>query len=142
VLQAVKHLHANNICHRDLKLENVIFADQTQQRVKLIDFGMSKILSGVCMMNSKLGTPYYVAPEVLEGFYDKSCDLWSLGVLTYMLLSGEPPFTGKSVRQVFRRIATCDYSFEQPVWSMISDDAKLFIDALLQKKPETRSTAD
>ena len=49
-------------------------------------------------MNSKLGTPYYVAPEVLEGNYDKSCDLWSLGVLTFMLLSGEPPFTGRSVK--------------------------------------------
>jgi calcium-dependent protein kinase len=94
------------------------------------------------MMNSKLGTPYYVAPEVLQGNYDKSCDLWSLGVLTFMLLSGEPPFTGKNVNQVFRKISTCDYSYELPVWSLVSNEAKQFIDALLQKRPETRNTVD
>ena len=93
-------------------------------------------------MNSKLGTPYYVAPEVLEGNYDKSCDLWSLGVLTFMLLSGEPPFTGRSVRQVFRKITTCDYQYDLPVWDSISDDARRFIDALLQRRPEKRISVD
>lgn len=82
-------------------------------------------------MNTKLGTPYYVAPEVLEGNYEKSCDLWSIGVICYMLLSGEPPFVGKNMRQLFVKISTCDYRYEMPVWNTISKEAISFIDQLI-----------
>jgi calcium-dependent protein kinase len=91
VLRALTHLHDLEICHRDLKLDNLLF-DPLSETVKMIDFGMSKIFSNKNKMNTHLGTPYYIAPEIIMGKYDKRCDLWSLGVITYMLLSGEPPF--------------------------------------------------
>lgn len=112
-----------NIAHRDIKPENVIFVNKGGQwgsgeqtiQVKLIDFGLSKIQEvkggSLQMMNTKLGTPYYVSPEVLEGKYDKRCDLWSLGVITYMLLLGYPPFNGRSDAEVFYKIRSCDFSF-------------------------------
>lgn len=87
ILAALKHLHDKNIAHRDLKPENVIIeSKEGEMRIKLIDFGLSKLLgkNGKIMM-TKLGTPYYVSPEVLEGVYDKRCDLWAVGVLAFIL---------------------------------------------------------
>ena len=87
----MEYLHNINICHRDLKLENILFVQATNT-VKIIDFGLSKLQCDI--MDTKLGTPYYVAPEVIIGSYTMKCDIWSVGVITYMLLSGEPPFNG------------------------------------------------
>ena len=87
----MEYLHNINICHRDLKLENILFIQATNT-VKIIDFGLSKLQCDI--MDTKLGTPYYVAPEVIIGSYTMKCDIWSVGVITYMLLSGEPPFNG------------------------------------------------
>ena len=90
----MKHLHDLNIAHRDLKLENILLSDNTEN-IKLIDFGLSKCLpENTHTMTTRLGTPYYVSPEVLNGSYDKRCDLWSIGVITYFLLTGQPPFEG------------------------------------------------
>jgi calcium-dependent protein kinase len=89
-------LHDLNIAHRDLKPENILFVENNLN-IKLIDFGMSKIVPHQnALMNSILGTPYYVPPEVLDGKYDKRCDLWSVGVITFILLCGEPPFVGNT----------------------------------------------
>ena len=74
-------------------------------------------------MQTKLGTPYYVSPEVLEGIYDKRCDLWAVGVLTFTLLSGSPPFNGKNEKVIFDKIATCDYDFDDKIWETISEEA-------------------
>ena len=92
----MKHVHDKNIAHRDIKPENVIYEEiDGEIRVKLIDFGLSKLVGkDGRVMRTKLGTPYYVSPEVLEGVYDKRCDLWAVGVLAYILLCGEPPFNG------------------------------------------------
>lgn len=116
LLKAIKHLHDMNVAHRDLKPENVILTNKgSKVHVKLIDFGLSKFHqeNDGTHMNTKLGTPYYVSPEVLEGKYDKRCDLWSLGVMTYMLLVGYPPFNGKTDVEVFYKIRCCDYSFPE-----------------------------
>ena len=80
-----------------MKPENVLFTYDDSD-IKLIDFGMSKLMPGeqTQLMNTKLGTPYYVSPEVLNGQYDKRCDLWSIGVITFVLLAGEPPFNGEN----------------------------------------------
>lgn len=87
-LQALKHLHDMGVVHRDLKPENILF-NSNLQIVKLIDFGMSKILQDEnALMNTKLGTPYYISPEILKGKYDKSCDMWSIGVIAFVLLAG------------------------------------------------------
>jgi calcium-dependent protein kinase len=74
-------------------------------------------------MTTKIGTPYYVSPEVLEGKYDKSCDIWSVGVITYIMLCGYPPFNGTSEQQLFRKILLCDYTFNKDDWDFISEEA-------------------
>lgn len=93
-------------------------------------------------MNTKLGTPYYVPPEVLDGKYDKRCDLWSIGVITFILLCGEPPFYGPSTADVFRKIKMCDYEFSQETWSQISKEAKNFIEKLVQPNLKLRMTVE
>jgi calcium-dependent protein kinase len=93
-------------------------------------------------MMTKLGTPYYVSPEVLEGMYDKRCDLWAIGVISYILLSGSPPFSGKNELDVFNNIRSCNYDFPNELFEFISEDAKDFIFNMLQPDPENRMTAD
>lgn len=109
-------MHDKNIAHRDLKPENIIFTntEDNQINIKLIDFGLSKLL-GIDnkIMMTKLGTPYYVSPEVLEGNYDKRCDLWAVGVIAYILLSGIPPFNGRNEVEVFNKIRCCDFDFPE-----------------------------
>jgi calcium-dependent protein kinase len=119
------------ICHRDLKPENIMFENKSSSKdplIKVIDFGLAKYFkSDVASMNSRTGTPYYMAPEVLEGNYNESCDMWSLGVITYCLLCGYPPFNGDNDAQLYKKIKTCDYEFHDTFWSDISDEAKNFI---------------
>jgi calcium-dependent protein kinase len=91
-----------------MKPENILFTDGNH--IKLIDFGLAKICKSQ-LMSTKLGTPYFISPEVLSGAYDKRTDLWSIGVITYILLSGEPPFYGESTADVFKKIKSCDYDF-------------------------------
>ena len=93
-------------------------------------------------MTTKIGTPYYVSPEILEGKYDMSCDMWSVGIITYIMLFGYPPFNGKTEQQLFNKIMTCDYSFCEKDWSHISEDAQDFIKKLLSPNPKTRMTAE
>jgi len=89
ILNAINHCHRHNIAHRDLKLENFLFESRSDDaQLKLIDFGLSQYFQPEQIMHKAVGTPYYVAPEVMEGSYTAKCDIWSLGVITYMLLSG------------------------------------------------------
>ena len=100
MLSAIKHLHDKGICHRDLKPENILFESKSKEaQIRLIDFGLAKNFSvkengknPSRLMKTRIGTPYYMAPEVLEGAYDETCDMWSIGVITYCLLCGYPPF--------------------------------------------------
>lgn len=111
MLSAIKHLHEFKICHRDLKPENFLFQDSSEDpEIKLIDFGLSKRF-GVpdggtpkVKMNTIVGTPYYVAPEVLKGNYDFKCDIWSLGIILYILLCGYPPFEGDNHKEIFKNV--------------------------------------
>jgi calcium-dependent protein kinase len=93
VLIAIKHLHDKGICHRDLKPENILYETEREDSiVKVIDFGLSKNFFEEVTMTSKIGTPYYMAPEVISGSYSNACDMWSIGVITYCLICGYPPF--------------------------------------------------
>ena len=105
---------------------------------------MSKLMNGEAQkMNTKLGTPYYVSPEVLNGNYDKRCDLWSIGVITYVLLAGEPPFHGENAAQVFKKIQTTDYDFHGEVWEFeISNSAQKFIERLIEPSLKKRMTVE
>jgi calcium-dependent protein kinase len=87
LIATVKYLNSLNICHRDIKPENILI-NPTSLHVKLIDFGLSTYFSDFSQLITKVGTPYYVSPEVLKGSYNKQCDMWSIGVITYILLTG------------------------------------------------------
>lgn len=96
ILSAIKFLHSKKIAHRDIKPENILFESNDAINVKLLDFGNSRKMGENEAMHGVYGTAYYVAPEVLFGDYDEKCDIWSIGVILYMLLSGNPPFNGNS----------------------------------------------
>ena len=140
----MKHVHDKNIAHRDIKPENVIYEEiDGEIRVKLIDFGLSKLVGkDGRVMRTKLGTPYYVSPEVLEGVYDKRCDLWAVGVLAYILLCGEPPFNGQDENEVFKKIQCVDYDYDEKLWKDISKDAQNFINKFLVPDPKRRMTSE
>jgi len=140
MVSAIDYLHEMNIVHRDLKPENLLLKDANSiSEVKLADFGLSKIVSQKAMMQTACGTPGYVAPEVLlaKG-YDKEVDLWSIGVITYILLCGFPPFYNEKLQLLFEQIMKADYDFPEDYWSDISDNAKDFIRKLLVVDPKKR----
>ncbi|KNE67098.1 CAMK/CAMK1 protein kinase [Allomyces macrogynus ATCC 38327] len=143
ILRGVQYLHRLNICHRDLKPENLLFYDATPgSRIMISDFGLSKIFDDVQLMRTACGTPGYVAPEVLrrEG-YQKQVDMWSIGVITYILLCGYPPFYEENNHALFQQIMSGHYEFDSPYWDNISFEAKNFVQRLLLVDPTVRMTA-
>lgn len=123
----------------DLKPENFLFLTEADDApVKIIDFGLSRHDTEIGIMQTKVGTPYYVAPEVLQRQYTKSCDVWSIGVITYILLCGYPPFYGDSDTQIFESVKVGKFDFPSPEWDTISDSAKDFVIQMLQKHPKDR----
>lgn len=99
VLSAIYYMHSKGIVHRDIKPENMLIEKKTKF-IKLIDFGISTKISKGEILSSRVGTPYYIAPEVLYKKYNEKCDLWSIGVVIYMIFSGTPPFKGKDISEV------------------------------------------
>ncbi|KAI8357515.1 kinase-like domain-containing protein [Mortierella sp. GBAus27b] len=144
VLLGVEYLHSVGIVHRDLKPENLLFMDKTENsRLVITDFGLSKILTnGNHVLMTACGTPGYVAPEVLEQIgHGKPVDLWSTGVIAYTLLCGYTPFWGEDQPTLFENIIAGQYEYEDEYWKYISDEAKSFIDTLLVRPAERRTTA-
>lgn len=143
LVEGVDYLHGMGIAHRDLKPENLLCSEGSEGVViKIADFGLSKAFGAGSVLETSCGTPDYAAPEVLrmEGTYDKSVDLWSIGVITYVLLCGFPPFYGKTQAQLFEKILNADFDFPDPEWTHISDEAKDFIRHLLVLDIDTRYT--
>uniref|UniRef100_A0A8C0HR37 Calcium/calmodulin-dependent protein kinase type 1G n=1 Tax=Buteo japonicus TaxID=224669 RepID=A0A8C0HR37_9AVES len=143
VLTAVKYLHENGIVHRDLKPENLLYlTPEENSKIMITDFGLSKMeQNGI--MSTACGTPGYVAPEVLaQKPYSKAVDCWSIGVITYILLCGYPPFYEETESKLFEKIKEGYYEFESPFWDDISESAKDFIRHLLEKNPNTRFTCE
>jgi len=134
---AVKHLHDKNIAHRDLKPENILYTTNGENGIlKLTDFGFAKEIHSKDSLQTPCYTPYYVAPEVLgPEKYDKSCDIWSLGVIMYILLCGYPPFFSDGGQPISpgmkSRIKAGSYNFPNPEWSNVSHDAKDLIQGML-----------
>ncbi|KAL3790554.1 hypothetical protein HJC23_007703 [Cyclotella cryptica] len=144
LLSAVSYLHKLNIVHRDIKPENILFTEENNDMssIKLIDFGLSvRHTEDHPKLANCVGTAYYMAPEILNGSYDRSCDLWSVGVIAFVMLCGRPPFNGSNDDKVFARIMTGKYSMDTPHWHGITDDAKDFVRKLLQMDPAKRMTA-
>lgn len=143
---AIQFLHNMNIAHRDIKPENLLYNSKDNTGVlKLTDFGFAKETSLHNPLQTPCYTPYYVAPEVLgPEKYDKSCDMWSLGVIMYILLCGFPPFysnTGQAISPgMKRRIRMGQYEFPNPEWAEVSEEAKQLINQLLKTDPNERMT--
>ena len=151
IMSAVAYCHEKGIVHRDLKLENILFAsDSPDSPVKIIDFGFSVLLGkhdlnksknndngnnlkkfGFKRMKSKVGTLYYISPEIIKGNYDEKCDIWACGVILYILLCGYPPFSGSNDKEVYNIITQVKYDFNQPTWKNVSKYAKDLIKNML-----------
>ena len=122
VLTCINYCHKNHIVHRDLKPENVLLeANKEFDQIKIIDFGTSLVIKDGEKLDEKLGTPYYIAPEVLQKNYGSKCDIWSIGVITFIILSGIPPFNGASDQEIMKKVKLGKFNFNDPVWKAISD---------------------
>mmetsp|Transcript_9503 Transcript_9503/g.27289 ORF Transcript_9503/g.27289 Transcript_9503/m.27289 type:complete len:283 (-) Transcript_9503:94-942(-) len=151
VLNALGYLHSIGIVHRDLKPENLLYATNVEDSphyntIKLADFGLAKVLNGTAdhSMTTTCGTPGYVAPEILtqRHAYGKEVDLWSLGVILYILLCGFPPFYDENNAALYNQIKRGDYTFPSPYWDGISRPAIEVIKRLLTVDPTKRATVD
>jgi calcium-dependent protein kinase len=145
LLSSVYYLHNKNIVHRDLKPENIMMVGRqnTNFEIKLIDFGTAKIMDPKDEKLTKfIGTSYYIAPEVLAENYDERCDVWSAGVILYILYCGYPPFNGASNLDIYHAIKYSSPSFVGEEWRDVSKEAVDLIVAMLTKNPSKRLTAD
>ncbi|XP_075878088.1 serine/threonine-protein kinase 33 isoform X2 [Nelusetta ayraudi] len=147
---AVVYLHRKNIVHRDLKLENILVEksvgdDNGRINIKVTDFGLSMQTNGVGIehtMSDACGTLIYMAPEMMSGRgYSQWCDIWSIGIIMYMLLSGESPFVSKTKYELLEEIMNEGVKFTQDVWSTVSDAAKTLLTCLLKMDPAYRMSA-
>lgn len=141
VLEAVDYMHEQGVVHRDLKPENLLYYSHDEEsKIMISDFGLSKMEdSGI--MATACGTPGYVAPEVLaQKPYGKAVDVWSIGVISYILLCGYPPFYDENDANLFAQILKGEFEFDSPYWDEISDSAKDFIRNLMCVNVEKRYT--
>lgn len=141
---ALDYCHQKDVAHRDLKPENLLLVSKTNDKnIKIADFGFAKrVTSSKCLL-TQCGTPGYVAPEILHGVpYGTAADMWSLGVITYILLGGYPPFIEQNQRELFKKIKRGQYEFHVEYWGSISSDAKNLIAGMLTVDPEKRLNAE
>jgi calcium/calmodulin-dependent protein kinase I len=143
LFEAMDFIHTKGVAHRDLKPENLLLVSKTDDKnIKIADFGFAKkITSSKCLL-TQCGTPGYVAPEILHGVpYGTKADMWSLGVIVYILLGGYPPFIEQNQRELFKKIKKGQYEFHVEYWGQISSEAKDLISGLLTVNPDKRLTA-
>ena len=157
IMSAIAYCHEKGIVHRDMKLENILFSTESEDSpIKIIDFGLSVLLGkkdvkenevtdlkkyGFKRMTTKVGTIYYMSPEVIKGNYDEKCDIWACGVILYTLLAGYPPFNGQTDKDIYNMISKMSFDFEQPVWKGVSKYAKELIKKMLSPA-KSRYTAE
>jgi serine/threonine protein kinase len=143
LFEALDYCHSKNVAHRDLKPENLLLVSRSDDKnIKIADFGFAKkVTSSKCLV-TQCGTPGYVAPEILYGVpYGVKADMWSLGVITYILLGGYPPFIEQNQRELFKKIKRGEYEFHAEYWRNISPEAKNLITKLLTVDPDKRLSA-
>ncbi|KAM9456815.1 serine/threonine kinase 17a like [Clarias gariepinus] len=144
ILTGVAYLHRNNVVHLDLKPQNILLTNsQPLGDIRIVDFGLSRRVDNTSEVREILGTPEYVAPEILS--YEPittATDMWSIGVLTYVMLTGESPFLGEDKQETYLNISQVNVDYSQDVFHGISSLAVNFIQTLLHKNPRERSTAD
>ncbi|OAY64780.1 CDPK-related kinase 3 [Ananas comosus] len=142
ILSVVAFCHLQGVVHRDLKPENFLFGTKEENSpMKLIDFGLSDFIRPDERLNDIVGSAYYVAPEVLHRSYSMEADVWSTGVITYILLCGSRPFWARTESGIFRSVLRADPNFDDSPWPSISPEAKDFVKRLLNKDYRKRMTA-
>jgi len=157
VLQAVEFLHSQNVVHRDLKPENLMLTARNEEAsVKIVDFGLAKSAPQSKDCRTFCGTPQYFAPEIISTFHDrthgqrpeadcgygKQVDMWSLGVILYIMLSGVPPFDDQEAGGLYKQILDGSFEFDVPEWSIISPEAKDLVEKLMIVNPRERLTVE
>uniref|UniRef100_A0A2K5S8I6 Serine/threonine-protein kinase 17A n=1 Tax=Cebus imitator TaxID=2715852 RepID=A0A2K5S8I6_CEBIM len=144
ILEGVHFLHTHDVVHLDLKPQNILLTNESPLGdIKIVDFGLSRILKSSEELREIMGTPEYVAPEILS--YDPismATDMWSIGVLTYVMLTGISPFLGNDKQETFLNISQMNLSYSEEEFDILSESAVDFIRTLLVKKPEDRATAE
>lgn len=145
IFEAVFYMHSKQVCHRDLKPDNIMFVkrDSIERSVlKIIDFGSACTFADGQPMHTKAGSLYYVAPQVLSGKYDKASELWTCGVIMHILLCGYPPFYGETENEVIAKVRKGSFDFDKKDWKKVSDDAQTLIRMLIKMNPRDRFTAE
>ena len=145
VFSAVNYCHKMHILHRDLKPENILIVDKNEKGypiVKVCDFGTSKIFESGSVERKVVGSSYYIAPEVLNKRYNEKCDIWSCGVIMYILLTQRPPFNGKDDFEIMEKVKIGKYDLQSPPFDKISNEAKDLIRKMLTMDIEERITAE
>ncbi|PIN19125.1 Ca2+/calmodulin-dependent protein kinase, EF-Hand protein superfamily [Handroanthus impetiginosus] len=142
ILNVVAFCHLQGVVHRDLKPENFLFTSKEENSaLKAIDFGLSDFVKPDERLNDIVGSAYYVAPEVLHRAYSTEADVWSIGVIAYILLCGSRPFWARTESGIFRAVVKAEPTYEEPPWPTLSSEAKDFVKRLLNKDPRKRMTA-
>ncbi|KAK7345194.1 hypothetical protein VNO77_15765 [Canavalia gladiata] len=142
IVGVVEACHSLGVMHRDLKPENFLFINQEEESpLKTIDFGLSVFFRPGETFTDVVGSPYYVAPEVLRKHYGQECDVWSAGVIIYILLSGVPPFWDETEQGIFEQVLKGELDFVSEPWPSISESAKDLVRRMLVRDPKKRMTA-
>jgi calcium-dependent protein kinase len=136
LLHAVNHMHSLGICHRDIKPENCLL--DSEGDLRLIDFGLSSNYFPAQKMTKIVGTPYYMAPEVLTGEYGPECDLWSIGVIMHVMLLGRLPFSGETQLKILQKVKNGKFLTNSKEFQNLSSDARQLLKGLLIKDPGKR----
>ena len=140
LLGAICHMHSQGIMHRDIKPENIMLTSDNE--LKFIDFGLAKRFVKNKELKTIAGTPHYIAPEVIEGHYTDKCDMWSLGVILYVMMCGYLPFDGRSQSRVFSKISAGKYNLNHNEFNECSKEVMDLITKLLEKDPQKRLSAE
>ncbi|RMZ52986.1 hypothetical protein APUTEX25_001105 [Auxenochlorella protothecoides] len=139
MVEVVRHCHSMGVVHRDIKPENFLLTDGSEAgELKACDFGLSTYFKTGEVMRDLVGSAYYVAPEVLHRHYGRECDLWSLGVVLYILLCGLPPFWGSTEAEIFKSVLEEELDFQTAPWPAVSEGAKALVKGLLDRDPGAR----
>ena len=158
ILHAINYCHSKGIVHRDLKPENIVFESPSSYsndynenneeenndndfNIKICDFGLSALKKSTDKLHTILGTPYYMAPEVLKGDYNEKCDIWSIAAITYYLITGTEPFKGDTSNQIFSRILYTEPDYSPTKFWNTSENLLDFLKKCFSKDPGVRPTA-
>lgn len=142
VLSAMEHCHTKNIVHRDLKPENIVYSDDKYDTLVIIDFGDAKVVEDDTIYDDFVGTAFYLAPECVRnrrGWELKASDLWTMGVIAYVILTGRPPFWGRDNREILRRILKGKLTFPRTI--KLTKTCREFISRLIRHDPKKRMSA-